>query len=349
MYARKLAEGLAELAALKPTVVIDRPNAANLPHMDHMVLSGGLMPHRIRCSKPLWPQRVGHAASLAATGPYVVHGLSNFNIPLFSRDKRQRRVLTVHDLIPLLAPEAVSPALAWQLRVLFGPAVRAAHRIICVSEWTRRTLVERYPDSAPKIVVVGHGRPKAAPVDKPSPMNGTVQILSVGRNERYKRLDLLVQALRKLQQRYELTIVTSDSAVQSLGVAGRDLVESGRLRLEAGVDEARLGQLYAAAHIVAQPSLYEGYGFPVVEGLAHGCFGVFTRGTAMDETLDRSVSMALEPGEDAAQWAKALEAASAKVGGADWPALVSRAYGRLPTWGDVARVVQKIYVDLLAS
>lgn len=347
MYAQRLAAGLAELDAFRPTVIIDRPKAAHLPHMDHMVLGGGLIPGKLRRSKPVWPQLVGRAAAAAATGRYVVHGLSNFNIPLLSRDMRQRRVLTVHDVIPLLAPDSVSSSLSLQMRVLFGPAIAEAHRIICVSEWTRRTLVERFPTAAAKISVIRHGRPDWSFARKIPLADGVVQLLAVGRGERYKRLDLLVQMLRHLPETYRLTVVTTDAAVHLLRRDGSDLEKSGRLVLRTGVSDAALKQLYATAHVVLQPSLYEGYGLPIIEGLAHGCSVVFTAGTAMDEVLDRSVSVAMTPSAAAPAWAEAVVGAVAMSVAPDWETKARGAHDLLPTWKDVAQSVQTIYAELL--
>src|SRR5262249_38065216 len=68
-----------------------------------------------------------------------------------------RLVLTVHDLIPLLLPDTVSSPYRWQFRLWLARSLKVADQVICVSETTRRALLERYEGDAGRAHVVYHG------------------------------------------------------------------------------------------------------------------------------------------------------------------------------------------------
>ncbi|MCX6129518.1 MAG: glycosyltransferase, partial [Proteobacteria bacterium] len=94
----------------------------------------------------LWVARQGLSSLLRkdSTKNFIFHGLSNYNIPS-NKSKRLRKVLTLHDLIPIIAEDQVSLALATYMKWQLPRALRAADAIICVSSWTERELIDRYP------------------------------------------------------------------------------------------------------------------------------------------------------------------------------------------------------------
>jgi len=83
-----------------------------------------------------------------------------------------------------------------------------------------------------------------------------------------------------------------------------------RVHMLRQVSDDRLAELYDRATVVAVPSLAEGFGLPVVEGLVRGCPVVATDGTALVE-LATLLPVTLVPADDALAWASAIEAASA--------------------------------------
>jgi glycosyltransferase involved in cell wall biosynthesis len=89
----------------------------------------------------------------------VFHGLANFDIPLVSatRFPKVKLFLTVHDIIPLLLPKG--SALKVQMEWLMPARLQRADGLICVSEWARQTLLERFSQNVAnqRIVVLPHG------------------------------------------------------------------------------------------------------------------------------------------------------------------------------------------------
>ncbi len=184
-------------------------------------------------------------------------------------------VVTVHDLAVLRHPEAFNRwTRTYSPRVV--PAVlRAARRVIAVSQFTRRELVEllRVPDEKIRVVPNAVGDE----FTRDGPAEGGDYVLAVGTLEPRKNLDRLVEAVRR-----------SDRELRVVGARGWGGVEvhGDGVSWLGEVDDAELARLYRGAACFAYPSLYEGFGIPVLEAMACGVPVVTTRGAAMEEVAD---------------------------------------------------------------
>ncbi|MBC7235633.1 MAG: glycosyltransferase family 4 protein [Chloroflexi bacterium] len=191
-------------------------------------------------------------------------------------------VLTVHDLIFEHLPEHHKPANRLYLRSAMPRFCRRADAIIAISECTKRDLIERYAIDEDKIVVI----PEAAaphfgpqPIERVNEINQRYKlppryILSVGTIEPRKNLARLLDACEPLFQ---------EDLVDGLVLVGnRGWLYEGffarlarspwreRVILAGYVPDEDLPAVYAGAVLCAQPSLYEGFGLPVLEAMACG-------------------------------------------------------------------------------
>jgi glycosyltransferase involved in cell wall biosynthesis len=196
----------------------------------------------------------------------------------------RRSVVTVHDLGYLYHPEAHTPFQNLYLRLSTRFNARAAARILADSEATRRDLASHYSVPPDKIVVVYPGRNEAlAPASDPEALAAVRNrygltgpyILYVGTLHPRKNLVRLVQAFAEIPGSLapDLQLVLAGrkgwlydeilTQVRLLGLTDR-VVLTGYL------PEAQLPVLMSGALAFAFPSLYEGFGFPVLEAMACG-------------------------------------------------------------------------------
>ncbi len=205
-------------------------------------------------------------------------------------------VVTVHDLAVFRHPDAFNRWTRMYSPRLVPRVLAAARRIIAVSEFTRGELVELLGVPDEKIRVVPNG------VDDEFTRNGPAAegnyVLTVGTLEPRKNLPRLVEAARR-----------SDVELRVVGARGWGGVEVGGngVRWLGEVSDAELARLYRGALCVVYPSLYEGFGIPVLEAMACGAPVVTTRGTAMEEVADGAAILVdtRDPAELAAGIARA--------------------------------------------
>ncbi len=214
----------------------------------------------------------------------------------------------VHDLAFRLRPAEVP----WQQRAYFGtilaPALRQAAAVLVPTETTRRDLLAAYPVPGleRRVTVVPEGLSAPARAgDLPDGIEPGF-ILAVGTVEPRKNYPRLLAAYRRLR---------SHAGVPQLVIAGRPGWAYGdtlrRIQTEPGVrylghvDEPTLEALYESASVLAFPSLYEGFGLPLLEAMAHGVPAVIGKAGALPELAGGS-AIDVDP-EDVDAIAGALE------------------------------------------
>jgi glycosyltransferase involved in cell wall biosynthesis len=208
-------------------------------------------------------------------------------------------VVTVHDLAVLRHPETFNRwSRTYSPRVV-PRVLHAARRVIAVSEFTRRELVELLDIPAEKIRVVPNAVEEEFTYEGPAAEGDYV--LAVGTLEPRKNLDRLVEAVRR-----------ADVELRVVGARGWGGVEIGGngVRWLGEVGDAELARLYRGARCVVYPSLYEGFGIPVLEAMACGAPVVTTRGSAMEEVADGAA--VLVDARDPVEIAAGIERAAAE-------------------------------------
>ncbi len=166
-------------------------------------------------------------------------------------------VVTVHDLAVFRFPEAFGRWTRAYSRRAVPRALRAARLVLTVSEFTKREVGELLGVPEERVRVVPNG---VEPVFRP---DGAAEpgdyVLAVGTLEPRKNLPRLAEAARSLG--VELRVV---------GARGWGDVPLENVTLLGEVGDEELARLYRGARCLAYPSLYEGFGIPVLEAMACG-------------------------------------------------------------------------------
>ena len=211
-------------------------------------------------------------------------------------------VVTVHDVIAArLARNHVGLAAVMRRRHL--RAVTAARSLICSSEHTRREFLSLYQYPPDRCAVVHLG---VAPVfsggDRASARAALglapdrPVLLHVGSEERRKNVETLLAALPRLARRRPdvlLVRVGGGSARSRRLIARHGL--AARVRYCSGLPETDLVRWYRAADAFVFPSLYEGFGLPVLEALACGCPVVAGNATSLPEIVGDAALLVDDP------------------------------------------------------
>jgi glycosyltransferase involved in cell wall biosynthesis len=353
VYAQSLATQLAMLGVV-PEVVATNP--LKLQNTTFLAKKKSLLPSLLAESKLVAPLRT-KAAILsrlhrsAAVDPVVLHGLSNINLPLVCIDsKKVKTVLTVHDIIPLLAKNATSFAYRQQFAMLLPLAARRADRIVCVSDWTRQSLLNLLPDLEKKTVVIKNGRSGTVfgagfdLEEKPKSSN-KICMISVLRSEKYKRVGLFLDILRAFKGQATGILLTDEKGVAATKTLGSDLP----LEVFCNVVDQKKQSLYRRADVYVHPSLYEGFCLPVVEALESNLPVVYQSGSAVGELVSSKVAVGLPGKSKIADWCEGIEKATELAGTVQFADDLRSHLENMPTWKDAAIALKNLYTEVIQS
>lgn len=275
---------------------------------------------------------------------------------------RLRLVVTLHDLIPRVFPDHYHTDPGLRRRYLAREElVRAAHRVLSVSEATKQEAVRSLGIAPWRIRVIGAGISEAfhppesrdAAFDRARDALPHLErgfLLYVGGIDYRKNVEgmlrgyaLLPPGLRAGHQLVVAFRVTPGQRSQ-LEALARRLGISERLYLTGYVDDATLIAAYQSTDLFVFPSLYEGYGLPVAEAMACGAPVVAAGNSAISEL---TVPAATFDAGDPAAIAGAIERALTDPATAEVLRVAS--LRPAPSWAEAADRAAEVYQELLAT
>jgi alpha-1,3-rhamnosyl/mannosyltransferase len=309
-YFRGMLAGLVEASAGRHELVAFGPSGPRGRAEISRSLAG--LPLELRL--PLLPRahawrtawsRLGRPAVERFVGQLDVFHFSDWMYP---PQRGGLRATTIHDLVPLRFPEWVEPATLRMHGPKYVHAARTCDRIFVNSEFTAGEVVELLGVPEERIVVAHPGiDPVFGPDGERTDLGGPY-VLAVGTLEPRKNLPALAEAFALIRHRHpELTL-----AITGLeGWEDRPLAAEG-IRLLGYVSDDELARLYRGAAAFAYPSLFEGFGIPVVEALASAVPAVVSTHRSLDEACGDAAlrADAGDPRAFAAALEWALEAGS---------------------------------------
>jgi len=286
------------------------------------------------------------------TGDCDLYHSPDFTLPPL---RRARGIVTIHDLSFLRVPECADPKLRDFLAQAVPRAVARAHRVLADSESTQRDLIALLNVPDEKISVVTPAvEPRFRRVTDQAALHDVRRryglpdqfILGIGTLEPRKNFVGLIQAYARLRR--------TSSLPHALVIAGRPgwlyeaIYEQARregvteaVRFLGFVADADLPALYTLADLLTYPSLYEGFGIPVLEAMACGVPVITSDNSSLPEAAGTAARLINANDHDG------LAAAMAQVigDGARRAEMIERGYAqaRRFTWQNSAHALVDAY------
>jgi glycosyltransferase involved in cell wall biosynthesis len=221
-----------------------------------------LIPPKSHYWRTAW-SRLGRGPVEWLAGPLDVFHFSDWMYP---PQREGVRATTIHDLFPLRHRDWVHPQTYRMHSRKYSHAAASCDLIVVNSEFTAGEVVEllRFPRERICVAYPSVGPPFR--LDGPSRSFDGPYVLTVATLERRKNLETLLEAMSLVRARHpELRLAVAGAP----GWQGASLDAEGVLAL-GYVDDEDLAELYRGAEVFVYPSRFEGFGMPIVEGMACG-------------------------------------------------------------------------------
>jgi glycosyltransferase involved in cell wall biosynthesis len=242
--------------------------------------------------------------------PDVMFG-ANYFLPRLLGAIARRRVITIHDLTYKRFPELLQKETLDNLTRVMPREIAAADAIVCVSEATKKDLLEFYKVDPSRVHAIHSGvslpsptgrrwreAPDEGPAAGPHPALRSAQghplpagegangryILFVSTIEPRKNLGVLLDAFARLRERgaYGGSLVVVGKIGWKAERIAKRLRAPGVMHLDYLPPE-ELASVYANAELFVFPSIYEGFGFPLLEAMALGVPSIAARSSSLPE------------------------------------------------------------------
>lgn len=344
------------LFSARPPAALPVPNslpvAPNVSHHPAPVGEAWLYRLWYRLRLPVPVQTITGAIDLFHSPDFVLPPVSG-GIPT---------LLTVHDLSFVHYPDVFPATLVAYLNRVVPWSVRRATHVLADSAATRDDLQRVWDVPASRITVLTSGvNPRFQPVTNPAALAAVRSryvlgdapfFLAVGTVQPRKNYELLVRAYGRVAAELPQALVIAGGRGWLVEGLLAEIERQGlgdRVRLIGFVDDADLPALYSAATALLFPSLYEGFGLPLLEAMACGTPVASSDASCLPEILAApggEAGLLLDPADEAG-WAAAMVslAGDATLHGD----LIARGRARAAAyrWDATARHLMTIYDELL--
>jgi glycosyltransferase involved in cell wall biosynthesis len=313
---------------------------------------------------PSWLARIWHRTRLPLpietfVGDIDLYHATDFVLP--PTRSRTKTILTVHDLSFVRVPDAASPGLKRYLDEVVPRSVKKAQHIIADSQATKEDLISFYALEEEKITVLLSGiDPRYTPILSPLliltmrskyKIGNSPYLFTIGTIQPRKNYSRVIRALKLLRDTgYDLHLVIAGGKGWLEDEMYKTLDETklhDSVHLIGFAAEEDIAALYSGAEAVVFPSLYEGFGFPVLEGMACGTPVITSNVSSLPEVAGDAAIM-LDPYDieaiaDAIR--RVLDDSTLRAG------MIERGFAQAAkfSWDNSAKQLQQIYINRLAS
>jgi glycosyltransferase involved in cell wall biosynthesis len=323
----------------------DEPALAPLTVEELDATIRSLYPRWALTARPPLPERLRRLDLVHATNPAAVPPAA----------AGQRLVVTVHDLAFRYLPGTFPRTWRWLYRAGLRAAVRRADAIVTPSRSTAEDLLSTTRVDPQKVFVIPLAATPSTGVDDPDAVLARLKVpppylLFVGTLEPRKNLVRLVRSYRRAAQD---GIPHALVLAGPLGWQGDRLLREIALRgpgdvvLTGALSEDELDALYRRADAFVYPSLYEGFGLPVVEAMSRGLPSVVSTSSSLPEVAG-DAALAVNP-RSVRELAAAIATVATDVAVSERLAARARSRAERFSWDETARETLEMYERVLEA
>jgi len=207
-------------------------------------------------------------------------------------------VLTVYDMMALLAPRFCRPLNRWHYRTVMPRSIRGAALVLVPTEWVKSLLVSTLEIKENRVLVIPPGidgsfqllpREETEPLRERLFLEDTT-LLFVGNLEINKNPLLILRVLSSLKKKAHkkakcIFVGRKGRAFKEMGKYVKENKLYGNVILPGYVSDEDIVQYFNVADVFVFPSLHEGFGMPPLEAMACGCPVVCSEGPPFDEVV----------------------------------------------------------------
>lgn len=218
------------------------------------------------------------------------------------------KIITCHDLLPLFYPDSF---LTQTLEKFLFRGLTDAVKIIAISQNSKKDIINYFRIKENKIKVIYQGVNSSLFYPKGNEDNGF--IFHISNEGKHKNVPFILNALKVLEQRGKIKNIKLLKAGKAFNIKERknntELVK--KLKLDDNVkffndvSDEKLVNFYRSASVFVYPSLYEGFGLPVLEAMASGCPVIAGNTSSLPEIVGNA-GILINP-EDVSGFANAIE------------------------------------------
>ena len=257
-------------------------------------------------------------------------------------------VVTVHDTLQL-TDDTEEGRLGWFYRNLVARAYQKCAAIITISENSRADIARLWPSLSRKMHVIPHGIDNEYAMTQPAPLDDELKqagirspyFVYLGGEIPRKRMEWSLQVFAQLDDTIQLVVCGIDQARQEHVLASMNEALRRRVCLAPFIPERLMPRLYQNACGILYPTMYEGFGLPVVEASAVGTPVVFSAVGSLTE-LQGPGGIVLPP-HDLDAWVGACRRLVDERGDSPQPHAKAREWSRRFSWEESARRHVEVY------
>jgi Glycosyltransferase len=261
------------------------PLSANMKEIRPQTLAG-------RTFKSIW-RSYGMLRQIQSIHPDIYHGLSQ-ELPINIQKTGVKSIVTMHDAIFMRYPELYSSSYRSVFIQKNRYACKTADRIIAISEQTKRDIIRFFDADNAKIDVVYQGCNslfrEPVSLEKQKKVHDKYNLpqhflLNIGAIEKRKNVSLIIEAMYRSRLDIPLVVIgrPSDYMKDLKAMIQKNQMEKQVIFIHNAENED-LPAIYKSAEIFVYPSIFEGFGIPILEALCSGTPVISSTGSCFEET-----------------------------------------------------------------